>query len=68
MELLKYRLELMRDDFDKVLKPVTRIAAHAALVVLNKYLGIMEESDIYWMATGALFSDLLCLTVAYVST
>jgi hypothetical protein len=61
MLLLKYRLELMRNDIDDELQPVTRIAAHTALFVLNKYLKIMEESDVYWMATGMYLIDILLL-------
>ncbi|CAE6447109.1 unnamed protein product, partial [Rhizoctonia solani] len=48
--LLKYCLELMRDDLKRELKSVTRVAAQAALHVLDKYLKRLEESDIYWLA------------------
>ncbi|KAF8600191.1 hypothetical protein BDV93DRAFT_423316, partial [Ceratobasidium sp. AG-I] len=51
MSTLRYRLELMRDDVDRVLHPATRIAAQSSLSTLDKYMGIMGESDIYWMAT-----------------
>lgn len=52
MEILEFRLCLMRDDTDNVLKPITRVAAHAALVVLKTYLKLMEQSDIYigWLS------------------
>ncbi|CAE6424423.1 unnamed protein product [Rhizoctonia solani] len=48
--VLKFRLELMRDDVKHELKSVTRVAAQAALHVLDKYLKRLEESDIYWFA------------------
>ncbi|KAF8593277.1 hypothetical protein BDV93DRAFT_447095, partial [Ceratobasidium sp. AG-I] len=51
MDLLKFRLELIRDDVGHVLHPVTRVAANVALTVLDKYFNIMRESDVYWMAT-----------------
>lgn len=52
MHLLRFRLEAIRSDVDNVLQPVTRIAAQAALTTLNKYFGVMERSNICWMATG----------------
>ncbi|CAE6452312.1 unnamed protein product [Rhizoctonia solani] len=55
MHTLKFRLELMRDG--AVINPrtgqpprlVIRVAAYAALNVLNKYLRLLEASDIYWL-------------------
>ncbi|CAE7137293.1 unnamed protein product [Rhizoctonia solani] len=56
MHVLKFRLELMRDG--RINNPrtgqpprlVIRVAAFAALNVLNKYLRLLEVSDIYWLA------------------
>ncbi|CAE6475468.1 unnamed protein product, partial [Rhizoctonia solani] len=56
MLLLKFRLELMRDA--AVINPrtgqtprlVIRVAAFAALNVVNKYLKLMESAYIYWLA------------------
>ncbi|CAE6474836.1 unnamed protein product [Rhizoctonia solani] len=53
---MKFRLELMRDG--NVINPrtsqpprlVIRVAACAALNVLNKYLKLLEAADIYWLA------------------
>lgn len=52
MELLRFRLTLMRDDSKNKLRPIMRVAAHSALIVVDKYLKLMEESDIYWMSVG----------------
>jgi hypothetical protein len=49
----------MRNDADKVLHPAIRIGAQAALTTLDKYMTIMGESDIYWMATGT------CLLIVF---
>ncbi|QRV81980.1 hAT family dimerization protein [Ceratobasidium sp. AG-Ba] len=49
---LRFRLRLMRDDTDNVLHPALRIGAQAALNTLEKYVKIMEGSEIYWMATA----------------
>jgi hypothetical protein len=50
---LKARLQDIRDDALKVgPHPITRIAAQAALLVYEKYLGAMEHSDIYDIAIG----------------
>ncbi|KAG9119566.1 hypothetical protein FRC07_005355, partial [Ceratobasidium sp. 392] len=49
---LRYRLRLMRDDTDRVLHPALRIGAQAALTTLDKYMTIMEGSNVYWMATA----------------
>ncbi|CAE7097739.1 unnamed protein product [Rhizoctonia solani] len=48
--VLKYRLTLMRDDTNHQSNIVIRVAAQAALQVLEKYLNRLEESDIYWLA------------------
>lgn len=37
-------------DADKELRPITRVAAQAALHVLDKYLKLMEDSAIPWIA------------------
>jgi hypothetical protein len=58
----------MRDDTDNVLHPANHIGAQAALATLNKYMTIMGESDIYWMATGTLspyLSLVLVVPIAY---
>jgi hypothetical protein len=44
----------MRDDSHSELKSITRVAAHSALVVVDKYFKLMEESEFYWMAVGTL--------------
>ncbi|KAG8778879.1 hypothetical protein FRC12_024762 [Ceratobasidium sp. 428] len=49
--ILKFRLELMRDDDEGVLHPAIRIGAQASLNTLDKYMGVMENSEIYSMAT-----------------
>jgi hypothetical protein len=51
---LKSRLEDIRDDvYKQGLHPITRVAAEAALRVYHKYMGIMEDSDVYDIAVGA---------------
>ncbi|KAF8595858.1 hypothetical protein BDV93DRAFT_573592, partial [Ceratobasidium sp. AG-I] len=48
---LKARLEDIRDDFHKVgIHSITCVAAQAALLLYDKYIGTMEESDIYKIA------------------
>lgn len=43
----------MRDDVHKVgIHPITRVAAQAALLVYDEYIGTMEESDVYKIAVG----------------
>ncbi|KAG9092375.1 hypothetical protein FRC06_000123 [Ceratobasidium sp. 370] len=52
MHVVKFRLERMRDDTNNILRPITRVAAYSALLVVNKYLRLMEESDLYLMAVA----------------
>ncbi|KAG8733279.1 hypothetical protein FRC10_000323 [Ceratobasidium sp. 414] len=52
MHVVKFRLERMRDDTNNILRPITRVAAYSALIVVNKYLRLMEESDLYFMAVA----------------
>jgi hypothetical protein len=62
MMTLKIQLEVMRDDPDNEVPPIIRLAAHSALHVHKKYMRLMEEADIYWIAIGALFSYSLSKT------
>lgn len=51
---LKARLEDIRDDvLGAGLHAITRVAAQAALLVYDKYMGVMEDSDVYDIAVGA---------------
>ncbi|KAG9076095.1 hypothetical protein FRC06_009705, partial [Ceratobasidium sp. 370] len=52
MYVMKFRLERMRDDADNDLHPITRVAAYSALTVVDKYIKLMEESDLYFMAVA----------------
>lgn len=43
----------IREDFHKVgIHSITRVAAQAALLLYDKYIGTMEESDVYKIAVG----------------
>lgn len=45
---LRARLYDIRDDLLKQnIQPVAHVAAEAALLVFDKYMGVMEESDVY---------------------
>ncbi|CCO32972.1 hypothetical protein BN14_07039 [Rhizoctonia solani AG-1 IB] len=48
--VLKYRLTLMRNDTNHQSNMAIRVAAQAALQVLEKYLDRLEELDIYSLA------------------
>ncbi|CUA77267.1 Putative AC transposase [Rhizoctonia solani] len=57
--LMKFRLGLIRDaiydpETEQPLRLVSRVAAVAAIHVVNKYLKLLEAADIYWLAIGAL--------------
>ncbi|KAG8750573.1 hypothetical protein FRC11_010290, partial [Ceratobasidium sp. 423] len=47
---LRLRLEFLRDDVHAGIPSIIRLAAYSALDVLNKYMSLLEESDVYWMA------------------
>ncbi|KAG9077535.1 hypothetical protein FS749_010569 [Ceratobasidium sp. UAMH 11750] len=42
----------MRDDTGRNLRPITRIAAYSALNVVDKYIRLLQESDLYFMAVA----------------
>ncbi|CAE6518411.1 unnamed protein product, partial [Rhizoctonia solani] len=53
--LMKFRLGLIRDaiydpETEQPLRLVSRVAAVAAIHVVNKYLKLLEAADIYWLA------------------
>ncbi|KEP46987.1 hAT family dimerization protein [Rhizoctonia solani 123E] len=46
---IRRKLEFVRDkklDFE----PIIRIAAHSSLLVLDKYMDLFEDSEVYWIA------------------
>ncbi|QRV80904.1 hAT family dimerization protein [Ceratobasidium sp. AG-Ba] len=47
---MRQRLERVRDDGGERLHPLIRAAAHSALLVYNKYMGLFTESEVYWIA------------------
>lgn len=50
---LRARLQDIRDDvLGAGLHAITRVAAQAALLVYDKYMGAMEDSDVYDKAVG----------------
>lgn len=42
---------------------VIRIAAHASVLLINKYLGLLWECEIYFIAIGAVLSHLSYITI-----
>jgi hypothetical protein len=52
---MRSELEDVRGDNDVDMSPLTRVAACAALLVYEKYFKIMEESELYHIATGEYF-------------
>lgn len=49
---LKLSLEAIRDDPDEGLSPIFRVAAHAAIMMVDKYTVFTEECEIYYIAIG----------------
>ncbi|KAG8769320.1 hypothetical protein FRC12_005039 [Ceratobasidium sp. 428] len=49
--LTRHRLTRMRDNDDEGLRPITRVAAHSAIVVTEKYAKLLEKTCLYPLAT-----------------
>lgn len=58
MYLMRFRLTRMRDDVSGRLRSVARVAAYSALTVVDKYIGLLAESELYFMAVGKFIFDL----------
>ncbi|KAG8733478.1 hypothetical protein FRC11_005942 [Ceratobasidium sp. 423] len=52
LDWLRKTLPFLRDNTHIGIPSVIRLAAYSALHVLNKYMSLLEESDIYWMAVA----------------
>ncbi|EUC66606.1 HAT family dimerization protein, partial [Rhizoctonia solani AG-3 Rhs1AP] len=47
---IRRKLERIRDDQSLGLEPIIRVAAHSSLLVIDKYMNMFEESEVYWIA------------------
>ncbi|KAF8602022.1 hypothetical protein BDV93DRAFT_414455, partial [Ceratobasidium sp. AG-I] len=47
---IRRRLELVRKDKSQKLNPIIRAAAHSALLIHHKYMGLFMDSEVYWIA------------------
>lgn len=45
-------LEQLRDDDTEELSPILRVAAQAAILMVDKYTILTEESEIYYITIG----------------
>lgn len=52
LEDLRAGLTAARDDEEHDVANVVRVACHASILLLEKYLGIIEDHDIYILAIG----------------
>ncbi|KAH7335152.1 hypothetical protein B0J17DRAFT_630261 [Rhizoctonia solani] len=55
--ILKHRLERMRDNVDQLLDkhPALRIAAQSSLFNLDEHIGMMAQSEVYFLATAPVY-------------
>jgi hypothetical protein len=53
LETLEHRLTAVRDNKHHSLPPVIRIAAQAALFVVEKYYALSDDNEVYRIAIGA---------------
>ncbi|KAG8770443.1 hypothetical protein FRC12_004249 [Ceratobasidium sp. 428] len=47
---IKRKLEVVRDNKKAAMDPLVRAAAHSSLMVLEKYMNLFEDSEVYWIA------------------
>lgn len=52
MYLLRFRFTGMRDDVSDGLRPVAQVAVFSALTVVDKYIRLLAESELYFAAVG----------------
>ena len=49
---IRRKLEQVRDNKPGDLEPIIRVAAHSSLLVIDKYMDLFEDSEVYWIALG----------------
>ncbi|KAG8715747.1 hypothetical protein FRC08_010211 [Ceratobasidium sp. 394] len=49
---MRFRSTRMLEDEDRRLHSITRVAACSALAVVDKYIGLLEKSELYFMAVA----------------
>lgn len=59
-EDLQLSLEALRDDMKNPTSPVLRVAAQAALLMVEKYSVFTTECEMYYIAIGMCYLYLLC--------
>ena len=55
LERVRRALILVRDSQSTSTSNVVRVAAHAGIITTDKYLKLLNESEVYQIAIGALF-------------
>ena len=58
LERVRRALILVRDSQSTSTSNVVRVAAHAGIITTDKYLKLLNESEVYQIAIGALYEPI----------